>query len=100
MEIISRDEYIRKTFLLHQGCSSEALRIKYWEILGKCLGYLEPPKIENNNIAIFQSISGEMMAFIQKRAPHIVKEGSGISVESTTVSTSKGEIKDAVTRGN
>lgn len=67
MGFITREQYIEKTLKLAEDSISEAFRAKYWELAGKALGYLESPKVENQNIAVFQSISGEMMAFIQNR---------------------------------
>lgn len=67
MNKISREQYIEKTLRLAEDSISEAYKAKYWELAGRALGYLEPQKVENQNIAVFQSISGEMMAFLQKR---------------------------------
>jgi len=64
---ISREDYIEKTLKLAEDSISEAYKAKYWELAGRAMGYLEAPKIENQNIAVFQSISGEMIEFIQKR---------------------------------
>lgn len=64
---ITREQYIEKTLTLAESSISEAYKAKYWELAGRAMGYLEPPKVENQNIAVFQSISGEMMAFLQKR---------------------------------
>lgn len=66
--IITREEYIKKTLSLAEDSVSEAYKAKYWELAGRAMGYLESPKVENQNIAIFQSISGEMMEFLQKKA--------------------------------
>jgi hypothetical protein len=65
----NREEYIQKTLLLADNSSSEGYRAKYWELAGKALGFLEPERRETNNIAIFQSISGEMIAFLKEKVP-------------------------------
>lgn len=68
MSFISREDYIAKTLRLAEESTSEGYRAKYWELAGRALGFLEPPKVENQNIAIFQSISGEMMTFLQSKS--------------------------------
>lgn len=78
---LSREEYVKKTLLLAETSSSEGYRAKYWELAGKALGYLEPPKIENNNIAIFQSISGEMIQFLKERVPDFKKISDEKTIE-------------------
>lgn len=67
MEFITREKYIEQTLLLSENSSSEAYKAKYWELAGRALGYLDAPKIENQNIAVFQSISGEMLAFLKSQ---------------------------------
>lgn len=64
---MTREEFIIRTRRMAEISPNETHKIKYWEILGKALGYLEPPKIENQNIAVFQSVSGEMMAFLKDK---------------------------------
>lgn len=67
MSFLTREQYIEQTLNLAENSSSEGYKAKYWELAGRALGYLEPPKIENQNIAVFQSISGEMIAFLKSQ---------------------------------
>lgn len=67
MSFLTREQYIEQTLILAENSSSEGYKAKYWELAGRALGYLEPPKIENQNIAVFQSISGEMIAFLKSQ---------------------------------
>ena len=70
MSFITREQYIAKTLRLAEESTSEGYKAKYWELAGRALGYLEPERQESNNIAIFQSISGDLMAFLQKKTTY------------------------------
>jgi hypothetical protein len=50
------------------------MRAKYWELAGRALGYLEPPKSENTYIAVFQSVSSELVSFLKAKGI----EGNGV----------------------
>jgi hypothetical protein len=73
MAEITRKDYIEKTLRLAEESTHEGYRAKYWELAGKAMGYLEPPKVENQNIAIFQSISGDMLAFLASKSGEFAK---------------------------
>lgn len=73
MSKLTREEYIDRTLKLAEDSSSEAYRAKYWELAGRALGFLEAPKIENQSVAIFQAVSGEMMAFLKEKLPDFSK---------------------------
>lgn len=89
---ISREDYIRKTLILADESTSEGYKVKYWELAGRALGYLEPPKIENQNIAVFQSISGDMIAFLKKQHGEFER----IPTEVTTVKAENEQIQKVI----
>lgn len=88
MAFITREDYIAKTLRLADESSSENHKIKYWELAGRALGYLEPPKIENQNIAIFQNISSEMLAFLKTKANEYVEISTENHIPSLPVKSS------------
>lgn len=86
MKDLTREEFIAQTIERSERASNENIRAKYWEIAGKALGYLEPPKIENANIAVFQSVSQGMMEFLRDKA--IEFQDIKIPIESSTTKES------------
>jgi hypothetical protein len=89
MKFLSREDYIAQTLQLSRESTTESYRAKYWELAGRALGYLDPPKIENQNIAIFQNISSEMLAFIKTKSQEYQEISTENMVPSLPLSVKK-----------
>lgn len=64
---MTREQYIEETLNRANIAESESYRAKYWELAGKAMGYLEPEQVQNQNIAIFQTISSDMINFLKEK---------------------------------
>lgn len=67
------------------SCTNEAMRAKYWELAGRALGFLEPPKSENTYIAVFQSVSTDLVNFLKAKgvgndSQNLVGESSEVKI--------------------
>lgn len=64
---MTREQYIEETLNRANIAESESFRAKYWELAGRAMGYLEPEQVQNQNIAIFQTISNDMISFLKDK---------------------------------
>lgn len=98
MEKMTREQYIQETLNRANIAESESYRAKYWELAGKALGYLEPEQVQNQNIAIFQTISSDMINFLKDRK--LIKEDfptGNIEFSTEKISFNSEVVKDSST---
>lgn len=57
---ITRQDYVRILMLNAAKCKGEATQARYWEMIGKAKGFIEPEDAQKNSIALFQVLDSKI----------------------------------------
>jgi hypothetical protein len=63
--IMTRDQFIHETLVRSRKALSPVVAARYWELLGKAMGYIDAEN--QTNIAIFKDITVEAMQFLRAK---------------------------------
>lgn len=87
----SKPDYVRILVIKANTTKAEAVQARYWELIGRCKGYIEPDTGITANLSLFQALDGKISKRLQVVESKGLSEVKAIAVNPSSLTTNEAD---------